>query len=66
MCGDFNIHVDDPSSKQALEFKNMIQPYGLKQHVNSSTHKSGLTLDLMITRDADTLFENLNVQSRSL
>ena len=48
MCSDFNIHVDDPSNKQSLEFKQIIEPYGLKQHVTSSTHKEGHTLDLSL------------------
>ena len=30
LCGDCNIHVDDPNNKQASEFKQLTQPYGLK------------------------------------
>jgi hypothetical protein len=49
-CGDFNIHVDDSQSNSALSFLNLLESFGLQQHVNFLTHSSNHTLDLLISR----------------
>ena len=46
----FNIHVDDPSERQAIAFLSMLHDTNLTQHVNFPTHDPGShTLDLVIT-----------------
>ena len=53
--GDFNIHVDIPGNEDCVCLKEVLESMGLQQHVhvNEPTHKSGHTLDLIITRRWD-------------
>ena len=55
ITGDFNIHVDDVRDSDAIRFLDLLASMGLEQHVDTPTHISGHTLDLMITRCSDTL-----------
>merc|ERR1712030_242557 len=50
LCGDFNIHVDNPSDKTATEFLSLLDSMDLVQHVSGPTHNKGHTLDLVITK----------------
>ena len=49
IVGDFNIHVDNPNSKEGIRFNEILQEYGFIQHVSFPTHSKGHTLDLVIT-----------------
>ena len=62
IAGDFNIHVDDPSDKEAADFLSLIESFGLKQHVSYPTHRTGHTLDLVLTRDRDSLVPTVSSQ----
>ncbi|KAJ8351059.1 hypothetical protein AAFF_G00157770 [Aldrovandia affinis] len=44
ILGDFNIHVDNPIRAFESEFMDLIQSFGLIQHVSGPTHKGGHTL----------------------
>lgn len=55
IVGDFNIHVDISTDPNAIQFLDLLSSMGLNQHVNKPTHLSGHTLDLIITRNCDTL-----------
>lgn len=55
ICGDFNIHVDEHDDPDAKRLDDLLQSMGLQQKVCVPTHKSGHTLDLLITRKYDTL-----------
>ena len=55
IVGDFNYHVDDISDSEACSFTNLIDSFGFIQHVSDSTHRSGHTLDLMLSRSHDSL-----------
>ena len=50
MVGDFNFHVNDASDRSAQWFLRLLEAFNLKQHVWVPTHRSGNTLDLVITR----------------
>ena len=50
ITGDFNIHVDVPNDSDAARFLELLTSLGREQHVDKSTHLSGHTLDLIITR----------------
>ena len=52
ILGDFNIHVNDPDCRDAKNFADLLSANGLKQHVAGATHKSGNTLDLIVTPEA--------------
>ena len=45
----FNIHVNNKNDPDAEVFSDMIQAFGLNQHINFSTHISGNTMDLVFT-----------------
>ena len=61
LAGDFNIHVDDCTDRDAITMLNMLCSVGLKQHVDVPTHKNGHTLDLLITRETDDLISDISV-----
>jgi hypothetical protein len=48
--GDFNFHMDDSNDTDAAAFAELLQSFGLEQHVHDATHQKGRTLDLIITR----------------
>ncbi|KAK6174194.1 hypothetical protein SNE40_017515 [Patella caerulea] len=67
ITGDFNIHVDILSDPVLEKFKDLLQSFGLSQHVISPTHRQGHTLDLVITQIDDTLsLERLYVKDPCL
>ena len=45
ISGDFNFHLDD-----TIKFNEMLEAFGLKQHVSTQTYSSNHILDLLITR----------------
>src|SRR5260221_3007631 len=51
ILGDFNVHVERDSDPAAAKFKDILSSFGLQQHVSTSTHEHGGTLDLLITPD---------------
>ena len=61
ITGDFNIHVDNSSCPFAAKFTDMLYTTGLEQHVVHSTHRSGHTLDLMISRTTDHIMSSVLV-----
>ena len=42
-------------------FSDLLESLGLKQHIIGTTHKSGHTLDLLITREHDDHIGGINV-----
>ena len=53
ISGDLNIHVDNIHDSDAIKFSDLLESFGLKQHVTGPTHKDGHTLDLIVTRCSD-------------
>ncbi|XP_063951799.1 uncharacterized protein LOC135153255 [Lytechinus pictus] len=50
IAGDFNIHVDDESDRDAKIFLDILDASNLQQHVRLATHQAGHILDLLISR----------------
>ena len=50
ITGDLNFHVDIKSDVETRRFCSILDSHRLIQHVNSTTHKGGHTLDLVISR----------------
>ena len=48
ISGDF--HLDDTANTNTMKFNEMLETFGLKQHVSTPTHSSNHILDLLITR----------------
>ncbi len=55
ITGDFNLHVDDREDSSAMKFLDIIETCGLRQHIHKTTHRSGHTLDLLITRISESI-----------
>lgn len=53
LTGDYNVHVDVTSDYDAMKFADLLECFGLVQHVTEPTHEDGHTLDLIITRCSD-------------
>ena len=58
LCGDFNIHVDVEDKPDAESFVDLIDSFGLAQHVHFATHVEGHILDLVITRKMDSIIQD--------
>ncbi|RUA04366.1 MAG: hypothetical protein DSY43_06485 [Gammaproteobacteria bacterium] len=62
ICGDFNFHLDVNEDRSAQRFSDLLDIFNLQQHVKGETHKSGHTLDLIITRsDESSLVSNIQI-----
>jgi exonuclease III len=53
--GDFNIHVNKPTDVSTKKLTELLDLFGLQQHITSPTHRGGNTLDLVITRETSIL-----------
>lgn len=51
IIGDFNIHIEGGNDANAKTFLDLLQGFGLINHVWQPTHISGNTVDLIITND---------------
>ena len=49
ICGDYNMHVNNPNDEDAVSFLETNEALGLKQHVAFATHTSENTSDLIFT-----------------
>ena len=61
VVGDFNLHMDSTSSQEATQFRELLFSLNLQQHVTTATHDHGHTLDLVITRDGESLVEDVTI-----
>ena len=59
ITGDFNIHVDDSTDSNAIQFISLLDSANLIQHVSFPTHRHSHTLDLVITSANSTLSPTL-------
>ena len=57
LCGDFNIHIDDPGDWAAKRFLQLglLESFDCIQHVSTATHTAGHILDLVITPRGDSV-----------
>ena len=58
LTGDFNIHVNDPESPDANTFLDVLDSFGLQNHIRFPTHHLNNTLDLVITSCNDNIIES--------
>ena len=58
ITGNFNIHVDGVGDPARAKFLDLLEAMDLLEHVNTPTHESGHTLDLIITRECDALVKD--------
>ena len=65
IAGDINIHVETETI-YAKNFKELIDLYGLRQHINVPTHVKGHTLDLVITPNKKSYLKDINITELDL
>ena len=56
ILGDFNIHIDLPNDSKASTFLEILKMFNLVQHIVVPTHKSGDTIDLIISHPNDFVY----------
>ena len=66
LVGDFNFHLDDVSDLDTRKLVTLLESVTLSQHIHEPTHKSGHTLDLVITRSSDNFVNNITVKQHLL
>ena len=66
VVGDLNIHMDNASHSHTKAMTQILQSNGLQQHVHEPTHCGGHTLDVIMSRDNDTLVSNVQVNDIGL
>jgi hypothetical protein len=58
VVGDFNFHINQLDEPEPAEFLSLCASLNLVQHVTGPTHRSGNTLDLVLTRSVDNLVKS--------
>ena len=61
IVGDFNIHINKIENPRTQNFCDIIETFGMKQHIKSATHKHGNTLDLIITKNKSS-FDSYSIE----
>ena len=61
LAGDFSFHVENNFDCTATRFTQLLDVFNLKQNISLPTHKSGSTLDLIITRADENIASNFIV-----
>ena len=62
ICGDFNIHINNPTDSFVSDFNDILNTFSLSQSVHFPTHKLGNTLDLIIHDPSILTIENISVE----
>ncbi len=52
IAGDFNFHLDDLADDDSRKFIEVLETFGLTQHVMVPTHVSNHILDIIVTRSS--------------
>lgn len=66
IAGDFNFHFDDTSAAVAANFLGLLESFGLRKHIQSYTHRAGHTLELVISRSAESILNVTSVDDSSI
>jgi hypothetical protein len=64
--GDLNFHLDIPTDRDTSKFNRCLETFGMEQHVRAPTHVAEHTLDVLITRDTDTIVSTIEVNDPGL
>ena len=63
ISGDFIIHVQKHDDRNVHKFLDILEQYGLKQHVETPTRASGNTIDLIMTRKTDAIVRHTSTST---
>ncbi len=64
IVGDFNIHYEDCEKPDVKKCMKTLQANGLVQQVTQPTHKSGHTLDWIVTRESESVVNEVVIEDR--
>ena len=64
ITGDFNIHMDIPNDPETHQFTDLLTSYELLQHVTDPTHYLGHMLDLVISRESESILADTVVKEK--
>ena len=64
--GDLNIHIDIPTDRDYIKCSSILESSGMRQLVNEPKHVGGHTLDVVITRDTDTIVTDVAITDPGL
>lgn len=53
ITGDFNVHWDCETDAERKQLADILESFGMTQHVNGETHIKGHTLDLVMSRTVE-------------
>ena len=59
LIGDFNIHIDEPTEPDTITSLDYLDSFNLTSHVQWPTHRSGHTIDLLISDQDDTSIKSV-------
>ena len=62
LCGDFNIHIDNPNEYYVKKFIDLLENHDLKNNVNSSTSISNHIIDLIIHNQNKVITSNIEIE----
>ena len=54
IVGELNFYMEDVKDSENVVFQDLLESYGLIQHVGCPTHQSGHTSDLIVIKERDT------------
>ena len=63
LVGDFNVHWDVADNNERVKLADLLDMYGLAQHVSGQTHKKGHTLDFIIARKSESVVKEVHTDS---
>ena len=66
ILGDFNLHMNNSFDSEIVKFNDILSTFGLTQLVESTTHKKGNILDLIITNKKETAVNNITIDFTDL
>lgn len=61
ITGDVNFHLDRRTHNDKKRFVDLLETFGLIQHVIVPTQISGHTLDLVITKSINDIFNDITI-----
>ena len=61
LLGDLNFHLEDRNDTEAVKLNDLFDTLNYNQHVTARTHKSGHTLDVVVSRDNEDLISRWKV-----
>jgi hypothetical protein len=66
ILGDFNLHMDNMADGHVAKFMTLLDGFGFQQHVNTTTHRNGHILDLVISRTSSDTVMQVDVHNDEL